>query len=321
MNTQAKPEILFTAPTGRVPSPGWAREYAHRVVDAPGIRHLKSLPWLTVVQAKAPTSFARHAAFLSALAKRTLSSPSPSKVVFLFSQGPRLRADDFSAVLRWFPASVVEFAQGARNGALAVEEAWAKVLKERAEDSGRDPLGQIKSVVRATADLRAESGRLSADRVAETFRLSVAEVAKILGATRQAVSKTPDAQALQEGLRSFERIARLRTVLPSEDFRKWLNIPREDLGGRSPLALVRGRGVGGRRPRRGRAHGSARLSPARRERGLSLDGLPTKSLDALLVRCVPQLGFDAGTPPSYFFASGRAHRLNPGGVYCLSFGG
>jgi hypothetical protein len=61
------------------------------------------------------------------------------------------------------------------------------------------------------------------------------------------------------------------------------------------------------------------LSPARREKGLSLNGLPTKSLDALLVRCVPQLGFDAGNPPSYFFASGRAHRLNPAGVYCLYF--
>lgn len=61
------------------------------------------------------------------------------------------------------------------------------------------------------------------------------------------------------------------------------------------------------------------MSPARREKGLLLDGVPAKSLDALLVRCVPQLGFDAGNPPSYFFASGRAHRLNPAGVYCLYF--
>ncbi len=241
MNTQTRPEILFTAPAGRVPSPGWAREYAHRVVTGPEIRNLTSLPWLTVVQVRAPASFAKHKGFLSLLAQRTKLSTAPARVVFLFSEGPRLRAHDFSSVLRWFPASSVEFAQGARNGALAVEGAWAKILKERAEDPRRDPLGQITSVVRATADLRAESGRLSANRVAETFGLSVAEVAKILGASRQAVSKTPDAQALQEGLRSFERIARLRTVLPSEDFRKWLNIPRQDLGGRPPLELVRGR--------------------------------------------------------------------------------
>jgi len=241
MDIQETPEILLTAPAGRVPSPGWAREYAHRVVTGSEIRNLKSLPWLTVVQVKAPAAFAKHKSFLSLLAERTKHSTAPAMVVFLFSEGRRLRARDFSTVLRWFPASSVEFAQGAQNGALAVEGAWAKVLKERAEDPRRDPLGQITSVVRATADLRTKSGRLSANRVAEVFGLSVAEVAKILRASRQAVSKTPDAQALQEGLRSFERIARLRTVLPPEDFRKWLNIPRPDLGGRPPLDLVRAR--------------------------------------------------------------------------------
>lgn len=241
MDTQETPEILLTAPAGRVPSPGWAREYAHRVVTGPEIRNLKSLPWLTVVQVKAPAAFVKHKSFLSLLAQRTKHSTAPAKVVFLFSEGRRLRARDFSTVLRWFPASSVEFVQGAQNGALAVEGAWAKVLKGRAEDPRRDPLGQITSVVRATADLRTESGRLSAERVAEAFGLSVAEVSKILGASRQAVSKTPDARALQERLQSLERVARLRTVLPAEDFRKWLNIPRQDLGGRPPIDLVRTR--------------------------------------------------------------------------------
>jgi len=245
MNTQIRPEILFTAPAGRVPSPGWAREYAHRVVDAPGIRHLKSLPWLTVVQAKAPASFDRHAPFLSALAKRTLSSPSPSKVVFLFAEGPRLRADDFSAVLRWFPASAVEFAQGARNGALAVEEAWAKLQKEIGgtpqSAPERDPLGQIKGVIDATSDLRAESGRLSAVLVAGAFGIPVAEVARVLGQSRQAVSKTPDAESSQKGLRLFERIARLRAVLAAKDFAAWLNMARPELDNRAPIDLVRER--------------------------------------------------------------------------------
>ena len=116
-------------------------------------------------------------------------------------------------------------------------------MKERSEEPRRDPLGQIASVVRATADLRAESGRLSAERVAEAFGLSVAEVAKIMGASRQAVSKTPDAQALQEGLRHFERIARLRTILPGGDFRKWLNLQRPSLGGKEPLDLIKAAAV------------------------------------------------------------------------------
>ena len=56
------------------------------IVSAPEIRHLKHLPWLTVVQAKAPGSFSRHVGFLSALAQRTKQSPTPFKIVFLFSK-------------------------------------------------------------------------------------------------------------------------------------------------------------------------------------------------------------------------------------------
>jgi len=63
------------------------------------------------------------------------------------------------------------------------------------------------------------------------------------------------------------------------------------------------------------------LSPARRAAAFPLDSLPAKPLDAVLVRCVPQLSFDSGDPPSYFFVSGHARRLNPRGVECLYFGG
>lgn len=247
MDTQHRPEILFTAPAGRVPSPGWAREYTHRVVTGPQIRQLKSLPWLTVVQVKAPGSFAKHKSFLSLLARITKHSPAPYKVVFLFSEGPRLRAHDFSSVLQWFPASSVEFAQGARNGALAVEEAWAKLQKEIGATPSasleHDPLGRIKGVIDATSDLRAESGRLSAALVAEVFGIPIAEVARILGQSRQAVSKSPDAESRQKGLRLFERIARLRAVLPAKDFSAWLNMTRPELDNRAPIDLVRDRKV------------------------------------------------------------------------------
>jgi RES domain-containing protein len=36
-----------------------------------------------------------------------------------------------------------------------------------------------------------------------------------------------------------------------------------------------------------------------------------------LYRCVPQLHFDGGRPPTYFFASRMANRCNPAGVECL----
>lgn len=240
MEVQATPEILLTSPTAKVPAPSWARPYRHHSVTLNEIRRLHGLPALTVVQAKAPASLVKHV-FVRVLAEAAKRTFSPWKIVFLFDEGPPLKARDFSSVLTWFPTHSVEFAQGARSGAFAVEEAWAKILKERAEEPHRDPLGQIKSVVRATSDLRTDSGRLSAFRVANVFGLSVAEVAKLLGSSRQAVSKTLDAPSLQDGLRLFERIARLRTVLQPEDFRKWLNMPRPDLGDRSPLDVVRAR--------------------------------------------------------------------------------
>ena len=51
--------------------------------------------------------------------------------------------------------------------------------------------------------------------------------------------KTDDAEALQPRLFPFERIARLRAVLPASDFRSWLNMPNEELEERTPIELVR----------------------------------------------------------------------------------
>ncbi len=104
---------------------------------------------------------------------------------------------------------------------------------------GSDPLGNLASVIAATSGLRAESGRLSAQRIAASFGLSVAELAKLLGKSRQAVSKTADAESIQEGLAPFARIARLRAVLSDEDFRAWLHLPNELLDGHSPSTVIR----------------------------------------------------------------------------------
>jgi hypothetical protein len=103
----------------------------------------------------------------------------------------------------------------------------------------RDPLGRLKSTIAATADLRAESGRLSARRIAEAFGLTLAQLAAAIGKARQTVWKTADAEALQRRLFAFERIARLRTVLSESDFRSWLNMPNEQLGVRTPIELIR----------------------------------------------------------------------------------
>jgi Protein of unknown function (DUF2384) len=99
-------------------------------------------------------------------------------------------------------------------------------------------------VVKATEDLRAKSGRLSANNVAFVFGLSAAELAALVGRTHQTMSITPDAESLQPLLQPFERVARIRAVLRGNDFRKWLHRGNEELDGRTPLEAIRQGKVG-----------------------------------------------------------------------------
>lgn len=245
MSTQMTQEILVTTPETPPPSIAWLRPYRHHVVPPEELPSIQHLPPITVVQAKAPSSLARHRRFLDVLSSRAKESHEPFKILVVFSVSAQPKARDFARVLDRFPVEAVEFVRGHRNGPFALEEVFAKLLKKigegprREQARPRDPLGEIQGVVKATADLRTGAGRLSAALVADAFGLAVAELSKILGKTRQAVSKTPDAASLQGGLHQFERIARLKAVLPSDDFKKWLNMPRPEMDGLSPLEVVR----------------------------------------------------------------------------------
>lgn len=101
------------------------------------------------------------------------------------------------------------------------------------------PLDQVKQVLAATADLREENGKLSAVRIAKVFGISLSQLAGWLKRTKQAVSKTPDADSLQPSLEFFERVARLRGVTENDaEFRKWLRTSNATLGRRTPLDLL-----------------------------------------------------------------------------------
>ena len=100
------------------------------------------------------------------------------------------------------------------------------------------PLDQVRGVVATTADLRVTKGNLSAERVAKLFGVSLSRLAAWLGRSRQALSKTPDADSLQNELAFFEHVARMRVVVPDPEFRKWLRTPNELLGNKSPLDLM-----------------------------------------------------------------------------------
>ena len=101
------------------------------------------------------------------------------------------------------------------------------------------PLDKMKAVLEATADLREANGNLSAVRVANVFGVSVSQLAGWLGRTKQAVSKTPDADSLQDALGYFERVARLRMITKDDAlFCKWLLTPHPEVVGKNPLELL-----------------------------------------------------------------------------------
>jgi hypothetical protein len=103
----------------------------------------------------------------------------------------------------------------------------------------KSPLDKVKAVTETTADLREANGNLSARRVAKVFGVSLSQLAGWLGRTKQAVSKTPDADSLQEALGHFERVARLRLITKNDpEFRKWLRTRHELLDNASPLELM-----------------------------------------------------------------------------------
>jgi hypothetical protein len=100
------------------------------------------------------------------------------------------------------------------------------------------PLDQVRELVQATEDLRVANGNVSAKAIADTFGLSMNQLADWLGRSRQALAKTPAADSLQSELAFFERVARLRAVMPKERFQKWLRMPHHQLDGKSPLELL-----------------------------------------------------------------------------------
>jgi len=135
------------------------------------------------------------------------------------------------------------------NVEFALKQAFAKALTSftryrdrtaKVENPRRSLLDSVRAVMESSADLREESGRLSAKRVADVFGLKQKELAEWAGISAARLNRTPDAEYLQPMLGFFERIARLRIVLKDDaTFRKWLRTSLSDLGSRSPLELLK----------------------------------------------------------------------------------
>jgi DNA-binding response OmpR family regulator len=87
-------------------------------------------------------------------------------------------------------------------------------------------------------ELRSDaSGRLDAAKIARHFGWTLTTLSRALGASVQAVHKTPDAQGLQARLERLERaalLARRSVGAKPSMFRKWLNTPMPDLDQAKP---------------------------------------------------------------------------------------
>ena len=107
-----------------------------------------------------------------------------------------------------------------------------------ARETATDALGEAREVIAALRPLLASSGRLAAPKVAGLFGLSTAKLGHLIGSSRQALAKTPDASTIQGSLRRFERIARLRAIFSEVDFKAWLNRPHHHLDDHTPIQII-----------------------------------------------------------------------------------
>lgn len=101
------------------------------------------------------------------------------------------------------------------------------------------PLDDVEEVQEKSRDMRTSKGNISAELISGLFGITLSKLAGWLGRHRQTVIKTPDADSLQPALQYFEKIARMRIALGTDDdFRKWLRTPQELLQDKTPLELI-----------------------------------------------------------------------------------
>lgn len=230
--------------------PAWARAFHATRSTVSELCASPARPGIAVLQSSGPRKVIEQVeqlrkVFISYSTADDLSS----RLILGFKKANAEDFLDLAPILAQYPglSGRVELVRQSNDLQDALLGAITKVLASRSE---QDPLADVASVAKADQSLRAPNGRLDATKVADAFGLSAAELARQIGASRQRLGKTPDAEALQPLLRPYERIARLRTVLSDEEFKAWLNTPNELLededapidylkaGAQKPLAAV-----------------------------------------------------------------------------------
>jgi len=220
--------------------PAWAREFHPTRSTLSQLCAASVLPGISVVQSSKPKNITDALDKFSKLFSCVSNAADPSvRLVLGFNNAESKDVLGLAPIIARFPGlfARIELARGKRELEHALLEAMTKALAGSQE---HDPLAEVSSIAKVDRSLRGPSGRIDAKKVADAFGFTPAELGRQIGVTRQRLSKTPDAEALQPLLRPYERIARLRTIFSDADFKAWLNTPNEHLeDGDPPIAYLK----------------------------------------------------------------------------------
>jgi hypothetical protein len=253
------PETRVEAKTVRKFVPNKLTGWLVEARSAGSFEKTAAVPDVTFVQLTDKTRHAELKAMIPRLARLQAKASGPSYVVFSFymKTGTNVHPvgeNQFDSVAKQINNELRVFPNPDRvnlffnQGSFAIETVLRHIQAKLDLDVqlevgvGRSPrpspLDRVKEIVASTGDLRVQNGNLSAEVIAKAFGVSLSQLADWLGRSRQALSKTPDADAIQDELAFFERVARLRSVLPPDGFRKWLRIKNPELDDKTPLDLL-----------------------------------------------------------------------------------
>lgn len=226
---------------GRVPE--WAKAWNATSTTLERLQAAEIPPGIVVIQSHEPSELVQGGPYLPGWGRRGATAAANPYLVVEFFEPAERGAAELAEVLRLLPDRAhVVFAYGPGELKKSLTQSIAKYLAHVGAPArtATDALGEAREVLVAVRPLLAPSGRLSAPKVAAAFGLSTASLGQLIGSSRQALGKTPDAPAIQEGLRPFERIARLRATLADADFRAWLHRPNRHLDDSTPMQVIEG---------------------------------------------------------------------------------
>lgn len=213
------------------------------------ISKLSNLPDFTWLDFGTQTHQAKTKTLLKTFAEMKAAAGYPA-CVFISGKAPNVATHDrfVEYILRTFPNPTDVQIDLVGKPDIRAAVARYMAVREAMAEQKRVPVA-AESVASSTAphalrvpnpDLRTARGNLSIKLIAHLFMIPMVEIGRLIGrGNRATLSKTPDADALQELLTPFNDIAAIRYAVPGDDeFRKWLRAPNDNMLGKTPLQMI-----------------------------------------------------------------------------------